>query len=205
MRIIGRHYPRLDTVRKQEHSSRVGQAVFRDRIPMAVPRVLFPSSPLPKRTGTTVEVTRARAGWRYVSFAVRRIIPNQPWSGATGRDECCLVLLAGTCRVEFSAVGSRVMPDAATLGPRRDVFSGYPHAFYLPARTQFRVVAQEPTELADGRAPARTRFEPRLIRPEDCGYEIRGGGNATRQIVDILPPAAVADRLLICEVFTPAG
>ena len=61
------------------------------------------------------------------------------------------------------------------------------------------------TELADGRAPSRKRLEPRLIRPEDCGYEIRGGGNATRQIVDILPPAAAADRLLICEVFTPGG
>jgi len=28
------------------------------------------------------------------------------------------------------------------------------------------------------------RLAPRRIRPEDCGYEIRGGGNATRQIVD---------------------
>ena len=85
------------------------------------------------------------------------------------------------------------------------MFSGYPHAIYLPPRSRFRVVAQQPTELADGRAPARTRFEPRVIRPRDCGFEIRGGGNATRQIVDILPPSAQADRLLICEVFTPAG
>ena len=34
---------------------------------------------------------------------------------------------------------------------------------------------------------------------------MRGGGNATRQIIDILPPAAAADRLLVCEVLTPAG
>ena len=44
-----------------------------------------------------------------------------------------------------------------------------------------------------------------MIRPEDCGFEVRGGGNATRQIIDILPPAAEADRLLVCEVLTPAG
>ena len=44
-----------------------------------------------------------------------------------------------------------------------------------------------------------------MIRPEDCGFEIRGGGNATRQIVDIMPPDFPADRLLVCEVFTPAG
>jgi len=173
---------------------------------MTLPRVLFrSSSPLAGRTGTLVQVSPARAGWRYVNFAVRKVAPGQPWTGTTGANECCLVLLAGTCRVEHGPAGSRVLTDAATLGPRRDVFSGYPHAIYLPPRTRFRVVAQEPTELADGRAPARTRFEPRAIRPEDCGFEIRGGGNATRQIVDILPPSAPADRLLICEVFTPAG
>ncbi len=49
------------------------------------------------------------------------------------------------------------------------------------------------------------RFPPRAIRPEECGLEVRGGGNATRQIIDILPPAAAADRLLVCEVLTPAG
>ena len=31
----------------------------------------------PDRTGTAVEVTRARAGWRYVHFAVRQIAPGQ--------------------------------------------------------------------------------------------------------------------------------
>ena len=150
-------------------------------------------------------ITRAQAGWRYVSFAVRHIAPAQPWDGTTGGDECCLVLLAGTCTVEYGPARSRELHHAAPLGPRRNVFSGYPHAIYLPPHSRFRVVALEPTELADGRAPSRKRFEPRVIRPEDCGFEIRGGGNATRQIVDILPPSAEADRLLICEVFTPAG
>jgi 5-deoxy-glucuronate isomerase len=46
---------------------------------------------------------------------------------------------------------------------------------------------------------------PQVVRPDQCGYEIRGGGNATRQIIDILPPAFAADRLMICEVLTPAG
>ena len=49
----------------------------------------------------------------------------------------------------------------ATLGPRRSVFAGYPHAIYLPPRTAFRVEADEPTELADGRAPSRKRLRSR--------------------------------------------
>jgi 5-deoxy-glucuronate isomerase len=138
-----------------------------------------------------------------VQFAVRRIAPGKPWSDKTGRHECCLVLLAGTCSVEYvEKDGDRRM---ATLGPRRDVFAGYPHAIYLPPHTRVQVTASEPTEIADGRAPARTRHPARVITPEDCGFEIRGGGNATRQIVDVMPPSFPADRLLVCEVFTPSG
>ena len=131
-------------------------------------------------------------------FAVRQVAPGTAWKADTGREECCLVLLRGTCRIEYPR-------GEATLGPRADVFSAYPHAIYLPPRTTFQVIAEELTELGDGRAPARRRFEPRVIRPEDCGYEIRGGGNATRQIVDIIAPGFPADRLLVCEVFTPGG
>jgi len=167
----------------------------------SMPKVQYRSAALPPdRTATAVEITPARGGWKYLHFAVRQVAPGTPWRHATGREECCLVLLRGACRVESSA-----LPDAVFLGPRADVFSGYPHAIYLPPQTRFRVVADELTELADGRAPARARHAPRVIRPEDCGFEIRGGGNATRQIVDIMPPAFPADRLLVCEVFTPAG
>jgi 5-deoxy-glucuronate isomerase len=164
-----------------------------------VSRVQFHSTSLPPhRTGTAFEVTPDRAGWKYVHFAVRQVAPGKPWSDETGRLECCLVLLRGTCRVEYDGT-------TATLGPRASVFASYPYALYLPPRTRFRVIAEELTELGDGRAPARQRFEARVVRPEDCGFEIRGGGNATRQIVDIIPPGFPADRLLVCEVFTPSG
>lgn len=131
-------------------------------------------------------------------FAVRQLRPANVWKSDTGKNECCLVLLRGQCRVDTTN-------RTYILGPRKDVFSEYPHALYLPRGTKFTVTADIPTELGDGRAPARASFPARLIRPEDCGFEIRGGGNATRQIVDIMPPAFPADRLLVCEVFTPAG
>lgn len=164
-------------------------------------RVLYRSKALaPDRTGTTIEVSRAQAGWRFVHFAVRQVAPGRPFTGQTGHEECCLVLLAGHCRVTFDG-------GAAVLGPRRHVFDSYPHALYLPPKTAFRVEADRLTELGDGRAPVPkgTRLAPRVIAPEDCGFEIRGGGNATRQIVDIIRPDFPASRLLVCEVFTPAG
>jgi 5-deoxy-glucuronate isomerase len=173
---------------------------------MAAPRVLFRSSPLsPGRTVTAVEITRQRARWRYITFAIRHIAPGKPWTTKTGGEECCLVLLRGACRVEFDSGAGGHADAVAALGPRRDVFADYPHALYLPPQTRVRVVADVPTELADGRAPSKRALAARVIRPQDCGFEIRGGGNATRQIVDIMPPSFPADRLMVCEVFTPAG
>jgi 5-deoxy-glucuronate isomerase len=152
-------------------------------------------------SGTQVSVTPRRANWEYVGFTVRQIARGDTWSGNTGRNEACLVLLSGLVSVRWS-------PDqhgTLRLGPRRDVFTDYPHAVYLPPGTAFAVGAERRSEIAECRSPATRRFPAREIRPEDCGLEVRGGGNATRQIIDILPPNAAADRLLVCEVLTPGG
>ena len=171
---------------------------------MSRPRLHDRSRRLPAgRSGVLLEITPAKAGWELVRFAVRRLAPGRVWRAALGdEEECCLVLLAGSCRVTVGGLGP------VDLGPRADVFGGYPHAVYAPAGSRLEVVAVEPTDIADcraGRAGPPGRFAPRVVRPEDCGFEIRGGGNATRQIVDILPPSFPAARLMICEVFTPGG
>ena len=43
------------------------------------------------------------------------------------------------------------------------------------------------------------------MTPDEVGIEIRGGANATRQINSMLPPNFPAHRLIVVEVFTPAG
>lgn len=165
-------------------------------------RTLLHTRPLHKtQSGTQVAITPKRAGWEYVGFAVRQFAAGDTWGSRTGRDEVCLVLLSGLASVTWSPDGGA----GVRLGPRRDVFSEYPHAMYLPPRTAFEVRATRLTEIAECRSPTTKRLPARVIRPEDCGFEVRGGGNATRQIIDILPPSAEADRLLVCEVLTPAG
>jgi 5-deoxy-glucuronate isomerase len=167
----------------------------------------------PARTAAAVNLTPRALGWDYIHFAVRHLASGAVWSGRTGREERCVVLLRGLFSVNWGDGSHQV-------GPRADVFAGYPHAVYLAAGTAFRIVAERSCEVADCRASTSTasrqrpssaarssppRLEPRVIRPEDCGFEIRGGGNATRQIVDIMPPGFPAQRLMICEVFTPGG
>jgi 5-deoxy-glucuronate isomerase len=150
-------------------------------------------------TGVIVEITPERAGWEFITFRVRQLAAGESWRGSAHGEEVCLVLLRGAARASWDAGA------AHTLGPRADVFASYPHALYVPHGHEFRVDAVERCEIAECRAPSTRALEPALVRPEDCGYEIRGGGNATRQIVDILPPVLPADRLLICEVYTPSG
>lgn len=149
--------------------------------------------------GVLVEVTPAQAGWEFIQFTVHRVPAGVAWQRTLRGQECCVVLLSGAGTVSIDD------GPAESFGPRSSVFDSYPHAVYVPHGHHVTFRAEVVSEIAEARVPSEKPLEPRLIRPEDCGFEIRGGGNATRQIVDILPPAFPADRLLICEVFTPGG
>jgi 5-deoxy-glucuronate isomerase len=166
---------------------------------MTTQKLLYRSRRVPVgHTAAATDLTPRALGWERIHFAVRRLRPGATWSGLSRNAERCIVLLRGEFVVTWAGATHRV-------GPRADVFLGYPHAVYLPARTPFTIAALAACELADCRAPSTRTLTPRIIRPEECGYEIRGGGNATRQIVDIVPPGFPADRLLVCEVYTPGG
>src|SRR5438128_12696875 len=83
------------------------------------------------RSGLSMSITPANAGWEFVSFAVRTIAPGGEWSSAAPRQERCLVLLSGKCRVEWRPRAGAT--GVGMLGPRASVFEAYPHALYLPA------------------------------------------------------------------------
>ncbi len=153
----------------------------------------------PGATGKLLEVTPKKAGWEFVHFTVHRIAAGRQLKIRTRAHECALVLLSGGGEVRIDD------GDRQSFGPRASVFDSYPHAVYLPDAHAAVFSALETSEVAECRAPSTKPLNPQVITPFDCGYEIRGGGNATRQIVDIMPPPFAADRLLICEVFTPSG
>jgi 5-deoxy-glucuronate isomerase len=149
--------------------------------------------------GEIVTVTPERAGWRYISFRVRRFGAGEKLSGETGDNETALVLLGGKCDVESTA------GNWEDLGGRKDVFDGLPYALYLPRQTAYALRAITPLEVAFCSAKSERDFPARLIRPEDVEVEIRGGKNVTRQIFHLVKPDFPAHRLLIVEVYTPSG
>jgi len=161
--------------------------------------VLFHSAPVPPdKSGVLVSVTREQANWKTIRFSVRRLMAGQYWQDDTNSEEAAFVVLGGKAVVDWGQ-GPR------EIGGRKDVFNGYPCALYLPCGTPFEISAVTNCEFADCRTPSSARLVPRIITPADCREEIRGGGNCTRQIVDVIRPEFPADKLLICEVYTPSG
>jgi 5-deoxy-glucuronate isomerase len=144
------------------------------------------------KAGAWDQVTPESAGWQYLFFGVR----SGAFAAATGEVEIAIVPLSGRCRVE--AEGERW-----ELGGRENVFAGMPWALYLPRDTTYSVEAEGDVAICGARCEQ--RLEPVLVRPEDVEVEVRGAGNATRQINHILKPEFPAQRLLVVEVFTPSG
>jgi 5-deoxy-glucuronate isomerase len=150
-------------------------------------------------SGETMVVTPESTGFEYLTMRVRKILSGEKFSSETGECELGLVVLGGRCSVE-SAAGSW-----SDFGSRAYVFDGLPTALYLPINTEFTVVAETDCEIALCFSRAEEKFPARLITPDDVEVEVRGGGNATRQINHILKPEFPAQRLLLVEVYTPSG
>jgi 5-deoxy-glucuronate isomerase len=147
-----------------------------------------------------LHITPASAGWDFLSFAARRVTPAEPWEFATGENELALVILGGTCSVRSSR------GNWPSIGRRPHVFAGMPYALYLPRRTTFTLTAPAgEVDLAYGWCPTDQDHPPALVTPGQVAIELRGGGNASRQINSLLPPGFDCHRLIVVEVFTPSG
>ena len=160
--------------------------------------LLLRSSDLGMGSGILIEVDVERAGWEYCGLTVVKLGAGERWSRQTGSDEVGLVPLGGRCTVTSAG-------QSWTIGDRTSPFTGPPWALYLPRESDCTVVAETPLELAVTSARAERRLEPKLVTPADVKVEIRGAGNAARQINHIIEPSFPADRLLVVEVFTPSG
>ncbi len=118
-------------------------------------------------------------------------------SARTDHEEAAFVLLGGTCQADWGSGAKRI-------GKRKNVFDGFPYALYLPAGNGAVFTAETSAKLRNvGRL--RCPLAPKLITPSDAISGLRGGGNASRQIVDVITPAFPADKLMVIEVYTPGG
>lgn len=159
--------------------------------------------------GATVGVDPERAGWRYLTFRSLTLAEGETVRLAHDDQEAVVITISGGgIGIDFDTAPSMDLPG------RSSVFAGLPWTAYIPPGAGARIVgrpwerggrsviayAQTPPSGRTGTSPV-----PVLIRPDDVEIEIRGAGGATRQVTNIVMPGFPADRLLCCEVYTPAA
>ena len=145
-------------------------------------------------------ITPERAAWTYCGLRVARLEAGGSRTLATGGEELAVVPLAGSATVEVD--GRRF-----ELEGRPSVFARVTDWAYVPIGAEVTLSSEGGAELALASARAERRFEPAYVRAADVPVEIRGAGQATRQVTNFLAPGAfdAVDRLICVEVLTPDG
>lgn len=143
-------------------------------------------------------VSPADAGWTYISFAVETLAAGETRSLPADGQERALVPLSGTAEVTAEN-------QSWHIGGRQTVFDGLGWCLYLPLDTEATITAAKDLEIAVAAAPATTKHAVALVTPDDTDTELRGGGNASRQVNSLMLPGFAADRLHVIEVWTPGG
>jgi 5-deoxy-glucuronate isomerase len=169
------------------------------RDPVAESTLLIPAGTAAGH-GAELEITPESAGWTYCGLRIVRLAAGESLPLSTGAEEVAVLPLAGSAAVEVD--GRRF-----ELEGRASVFARVSDWAYLPIEADAVLSSTDGAELALASARAERRFEPAHVAAEDVPVEIRGAGQATRQITNFLAPGAfdAVDRLIAVEVLTPEG
>ena len=144
----------------------------------------------------SVEITPAVAGWDYSGLRIADLA-GSPISFETGEEEMIVLPLSGSCTV---TCGSRTFE----LTGRPSVFDGPTDFAYIPVSEQ--VVLEGTGRIALPSARATRRLEPRYVPAAEVSVELRGAGQASRQVNNFASPDTFeCDKLVAVEVLTPGG
>ncbi|NUR86377.1 MAG: 5-deoxy-glucuronate isomerase [Nonomuraea sp.] len=140
----------------------------------------------------SVDITPAGAGWTYSGLRVVDL-GDSPVEFDTGDTEVLVLPLAGACTA-----------NSFELTGRAGVFAGPSDFAYFPIDTRVRLSGTGRIAIPSARATK--RLEPRHVPAEDVSVEVRGSGQATRQVNNFCSPEAFdCDKLMAVEVLTPGG
>lgn len=146
-----------------------------------------------------VFITPGTAGWQHTGLRVIRLEPGERRTLATEQFELVVLPLSGSVRVEVDA-------ETFDLAGRASVWSGVSDFAYAPIDAEVRLSSATGGLFALPLAVARNRREAACRTADSIAIEVRGAGQATRQITNFCAPEAFdADSLMAVEVYTPAG
>jgi len=144
-------------------------------------------------------VTPESAGWTYSGLRVLELRAGGAHTWATGGDEMIVLPLSGSCLVTCDG-------ETFELQGRREVFSRVSDFAYVPRDATVTVTSAGGGRFALPSARCTRRLSPRYGAAEDVPVELRGAGQASRQVNNFCSPEAFeCDKLIAVEVLTPGG
>ncbi len=147
-----------------------------------------------------VRLTPDTAGWTYSGLRVLSLAPGEVRILHTGEFEAFVLPLAGSATV-------RVDGQVFELTGRSSVFARVTDFAYVPRDAEVELSTVDGLEVALPMARCERRLEARYGPAENVPVEVRGGGQATRQVTNFGVPGVWdhADKLNACELVTPGG
>jgi 5-deoxy-glucuronate isomerase len=140
-----------------------------------------------------------QAGWAFSGLRVLELAPGAAHAFDTGPDELLVLPLAGGCVV--GCEGERF-----EVTGRANVFDRVTDFVYVPRDAHVEVASPGGGRFALPSARARQRLPARYGAAEDVPVELRGAGQASRQVNNFCRPDSFeADKLIAVEVLTPGG
>jgi 5-deoxy-glucuronate isomerase len=157
------------------------------------------------RAGTAQEtdwsllVTPERAGWAFSGLRVLELAAGSGSSIDTRDDEMIVLPLAGSCLVSCD-------DRRFDLRGRDGVFAAVTDFCYAPRDCRVELFSERGGRFAFPSARASRRLPARYGSASDVAVELRGAGNASRQVNNFCSPDGFeADKLIAVEVLTPGG
>ncbi|SEP78905.1 5-deoxyglucuronate isomerase [Lentzea xinjiangensis] len=140
------------------------------------------------------------AGWTYTGLRVLRVEPGGSRRVETGEFEAFVLPLAGSVAVEVDG-------ERYALRGRDSVFTRVTDFAYVPRDASVTLSSVDGCEVALPMARCTRRLTPKYGPAEGVPVEVRGSGNATRQVTNFGVPGVWdhADKLNACELITPDG
>jgi 5-deoxy-glucuronate isomerase len=142
-------------------------------------------------------ITPENAGWGYSSLRILELPAGGSTTFETGEDEMCVLPLRGGCVVECDG-------ERFEITGRAGVFTRVTDFAYVPRDAGVTVSSVAGGRFALPAARANRRLTARYGPAEGVQVELRGAGQASRQVNNFCTPAAFeADKLMAVEVITP--
>jgi 5-deoxy-glucuronate isomerase len=158
--------------------------------------------------GWLVQLTPADAGWDWTGISVIEIPAGASVTVRTGPSEAFVLPLSGALSV---AIGKESGEPLATyeLRGRDSVFAAVTDFAYVGRDSVVVLSAVGPSgaEVALPSSRCSQVLAPAYGPAEEVPVEVRGAGNATRQVTNFGVPGVWdhAEKLICCELITPPG